>query len=248
MEHINPEEAAARVLRGEAEVSPHLRTMLLSLTRIIPEDDLGLNGSYACGLAVNESDFDLDVYGAISARRVASALLTMVRDPTSDWEIRWPPDEQTNLFYVWRAAYPEITTEELYKVFQNNGRDRFNFLYRGARVSIAYHSRRRNDRARAAPVPRTEPQAAEMVHATFIAPMADEHLDLPSIFTLTDAMVGNRRFAEVTVVSLSKAFCFCRPGDRVSFRAHLSFTHDGPLLIIPSYGPEWPVRPILQVP
>jgi predicted nucleotidyltransferase len=246
---IHPEEAAASLLGGATTTpdSVDVARLLESLVAMpgVAAADLGVNGSYACGLNVATSDIDLDVYGRAGIRAVGAGVRALLGSASSQWTQRWPPDEQTNLYFVWHASYREQPLPALYELFEVSGRNVFNFRYADRRVSISYHSRTRRQHRAAAPAVLGGPGAKVDVTATFAPSPEYEHLDLPSMFQVRDAVTSaGTNLASALVVSYSKAFGFCRPGDRVRFAAVPLRSSSGPALVIPSYGPQWPVRPV----
>jgi predicted nucleotidyltransferase len=248
---LYPEIEAQRALaqpatRGEEVFAALVRE--LSISAQISEEVIGLNGSYARGLAVPESDFDLDIYGREACLAVSMALSTeLVERKESHWERRWPPDRQTNLYYVREAAYPDWSLQDLWTLFQASGREVFNFLYQGVKVSIAYHTHDRDETFRA------WPQVEQLERARwYTGVFADNrnlgHLEYPAFVELEDvAGDGGQQLGDATVISYSKAFCYSRRGDVVRFRAQEASGEDDCILVIPAYGPEWPVQ-ILESP
>ncbi|WP_327714060.1 hypothetical protein OG381_00475 [Streptomyces sp. NBC_00490] len=246
---VLPEQEAGRIVEAPEPGREQLvADLLVSLSGAagIALGQLGLNGSYSLRLSAEQSDVDLDVYGAEAVSAATRAIDHLLADPTSGWERRWPPDEQTNLHYVWRAAYPGIRADTMYAAFETSRRDRFNLRYRGVRVSLSYHSRARTERFPDAPLVGRPPVDAKRLHAVFVEEGPPGHLDLPAIFTVREvASESGPRWETATVVSYSKAFGFCRHGDRVAFTAcPTTCANGGLLLVIPSYGPRWPVRPL----
>lgn len=245
---IVPEQAARRVAARPGSGRERLVAELIgSLTGAAGTDPahLGLNGSYACGLSRDGSDVDLDVYGADAVAATSRAVHRLLTAPGSGWTRRWPPDEQTNLYYVWRAAYATTSPHTMYTAFEEGRRNRFNLRYRGVRVSISYHSRSRADSFPTAPVPLREPGPRLRMRGVFVEDGPPGHLDLPAVFRVTDVLAeSGARYGTATVVSHSKAFGFCRDGDTVEFTARPVPADTGHLLLIPSYGPDWPVRPV----
>ncbi|WP_329263616.1 hypothetical protein [Streptomyces pseudovenezuelae] len=244
---VVPEEAARRTIADPGSRRERLvAELIVSLADAagVHLDQIGLNGSYSLGLSNERSDVDLDVYGAEAAAATTRAIHGLLTDADPRWQRRWPPDEQTNLYYVWQAAYPTTPSRSMYAAFEAGHRNRFNLRYRGVRVSVSYHSRGRTELFPAAPVLRRPPGPVTGVRAVFVEDGPPGHLDLPAIFRVRDVVAGSGlRRATATVVSHSKAFGFCRNGDEVEFTAHPVSTAGGPCLVIPSYGPRWPVRP-----
>ncbi|GAB7102523.1 hypothetical protein JCM4814A_08370 [Streptomyces phaeofaciens JCM 4814] len=245
---IVPEDAARRAVEQPRSARERLVGELVrSLTEAAGTDParVGLNGSYACGLACDRSDVDLDVYGADAVAATTRAIPRLLADGAFGWRRRWPPDEQTNLFYVWRAAYPGAAQHTMYAAFEADGRNRFNLRYRGLRVSVSYHSRGRAERFPAAPVPCRPPGPPARMRGVFVEDGPPGQLDLPAVFGVRDVRSeAGARYGTATVVSHSKAFGFCRDGDRVEFTACPVPADIGDVLLIPSYGPRWPVRPL----
>jgi predicted nucleotidyltransferase len=246
---IVPERAARRVVERPRSARERLvADLILSLTEAAGTDltQVGLNGSYACGLSDERSDVDLDVYGSRAVAATTRALRELLCDTGSGWHRRWPPDEQTNLFYVWRAGYPAAAPETMFAAFEAGRRNRFNVGYRGLRVSVSYHSRSRAERFPTAPVVHRSPGPATRVRGVFVEDGPPGHLDLPAVFRVRDVRADSGQWLwAATVISYSKAFGFCRDGDRVEFTACPVRADIGDVLVIPSYGPEWPVRPLV---
>ncbi|MFI1414720.1 hypothetical protein ACH4Y0_33040 [Streptomyces sp. NPDC020707] len=245
---VVPEEAARTVISNPCARRERLvAELLVSLADIagVDPERIGLNGSYALGLSNEGSDVDLDVYGAEAVAAMTLAIYELLFSADSRWQRRWPPDEQTNLYYVWRAAYPTVPLHRMYAAFESRRRNRFNLRYRGVRVSVSYHSRSRTESFPEAPPLGRPLGAATRVRGVLVEGGPPGHLDLPAVFrvrdVVTDAGLG---CATATVVSHSKAFGFCRDGDEVEFTACPVVGDDGPYLVIPSYGPRWPVRPL----
>ncbi|MFF4895746.1 hypothetical protein [Streptomyces sp. NPDC001068] len=245
---VVPEQAARGLIAdpgpGRRALVAELLVSLADASGVSP-DLIGLNGSYALGLSNDRSDVDLDVYGAEAVAATTRAVRGLPADGGRRWESRWPPDEQTNLYYVWRAAYPGVPSHVMHAAFETSGRNRFNLRYRGLRVSISYHSRSRTERFPVAPALRRPLGAATVVRAVFTEDDPPGHLDLPAIFQVKDVEgVAGHRLRTATVVSYSKAFCFCLDGDQLEFTACPVFDDGGLFLVVPSYGPHWPVRPV----
>ncbi|MGY1496937.1 hypothetical protein ACW4TU_10080 [Streptomyces sp. QTS52] len=245
---IVPEEAGRRTIAHSGSRRERLvAELLVSMTEAagVNPEQVGLNGSYALGLSNERSDVDLDVYGAEAVAAMTRAIHELLTCADSRWQRRWPPDEQTNLYYVWRAAYPTVSSHRMYAAFEAGRRNRFNLRYRGVRVSVSYHSRGRGELHPEAPPLRGPLGAATGVRGVLVEDGPPGHLDLPAVFRVRDVVAGSGlRCATATVVSYSKAFGFCRDGDEVEFTACPVAGDDGPYLVIPSYGPRWPVRPL----
>lgn len=245
---IIPEAVARDLLGGRTTAGNAIVARLLETLTALPgvdARDLGVNGSFACGLDVDSSDIDLDVYGPGATDTVGPGIRSLLGRRPGQWSERWPPDEQTNLYFVWHASYQQRPLPALYQLFESSGRNLFNFRFAGRRVSVSYHSSTRAQRRAPAPVVVSEPGDKVEVAATFAGAGGYRHLDLPATFPVREVTTSTgSRLPSALVVSYSKAFGFCRAGDRVRFAARSVSTTAGPAFVIPSYGPQWPVWPL----
>jgi hypothetical protein len=241
---IVPETAARDAMDGSLAVPESVHDILGTLGELTGvEGSVGLNGSLACGLGRPWSDVDVDVFGSDSIAALTGALA--FRELPRGWVRRWPPDEQTNLYYICRAAYADASPDVMRRAFHDSGRDVFNFLVDGTRVSVSYHSAARGEPITPAPRVAGEAGPPREFSAVIAGETAWGTRDLPAIFECTEVRAAGEGIADrATVVSDSKAFGFSRAGDVVRFVARSSASPDGLVLHMPSYGPEWPVWPL----
>lgn len=239
---IVPEHAASQLKQNSTPVG-RLCRMLIDEVGLSP-NAVGVNGSIACGLEAPDSDIDLDIYGVDAITAVSDFVKRELDAGSSRWSRRWPPDRQTNLYYIWQSSYADVPEQEMYRGFEMSGRNLFNFMFESRRVSISYHSHLRDDPMPAGPVVGGNAGPVAKVTARFVKPRALSHFNLPATFLVADVRLDDEPAHDVAlVVSDSKAFGYCRDDDVVRFVARPVRTDVGLVLIIPSYGPDWPVRP-----
>jgi hypothetical protein len=135
-------------------------------------------------------------------------------------------------------------------MFVTTNREVFNFSFAGIKVSLAYHPTGRDQLIEPRNCHHVELAAPECYLARFGANAALGHLEYPAFVELEDVRTeaGAHVADMIEVVSYSKAFCFCRPGDTVKFRARMAEKDDesDPFLVVPSYGPGWPVQIVAE--
>lgn len=245
IEIIKPEISTKRILadpKTEREaIFAELHRDLTKFADVEPQT-IAINGSFARGLAIALSDFDLAVYGSEESRRVAAAVRTLVSTAGSRWN-RWTFEEDSVLGYTWRYCYPSWSRDDFLNAFEITGRDMFKAQYRGVNVSFSFHSSSRHQKLPDYACDFTTLSPPQPYVGRFSFNQNMRHLDFPIFAELEDVycLESGLQLGSCTVVSWSKAFYYCRANDIVRFAACEPAESRSSLLIIPNFGHDWPV-------
>lgn len=245
---IRPEDVATTVAANPGPL-PQAQAFALVYRALLDAgltaDEIGLNGSFAADLATPRSDVDLDIYGARAGEMAARLLVSRSIATAEGWTYRWPLDEQTSLHYSVDAVYRDVPPDTIRRYFVDGGREIFNFALDGIRISFAYHAATRREPSPAQTFALTALGPAEVYLGMYGDQKGVAPLDSPAFVTIDDVVSrAGQRLGRRTVVSMSRGFHFCRPGDQVWFRA-LPSTPRSPggeaPLVIPHFGRAWPI-------